>query len=157
MVNTNKIVPDPPDNTDENFATNHENIIMGTDSDTDDDDVALDGYEPLPLGPVDDVNEESSDSDDDSGVGSGGQHSSNENLPPINPIEGTLVREVWASPRPFVVDIAMDSEKVDEVKQAMAGITLPASAIPEWASSIPEEQWKQHLINRLQNLQGQSK
>lgn len=46
----------------------------------------------------------------------------------------------------------MDSQKVDEVKQVMAHITLPASSIPEWAAKIPEENWKQELMQRIEHI-----
>lgn len=46
----------------------------------------------------------------------------------------------------------MDNKKVDEVKQAMASITLPSTAIPEWAVNIKEEDWKQELLERIERL-----
>ncbi|KAF2883982.1 hypothetical protein ILUMI_22180 [Ignelater luminosus] len=149
----NKGVPQPPNNSTEENLSPNEDVVLGTDSDSDEDDNALSGYEPLPLAPPEDLNnDESSDSEDDSGVGSGGQPSE-ESLPPINRIENQLVGEVWSGPSPSAVDIKMDSNKVDEVKQVMANITLPPSSIPEWANNIPEEQWKQHLLSRLHDLQ----
>jgi hypothetical protein len=45
----------------------------------------------------------------------------------------------------------MGSQQVEQVKAAMANFSLPASAIPGWASAVPEEQWKQQLLNRIQS------
>jgi len=33
----------------------------------------------------------------------------------------------------------------------MSGITLPTSAIPEWAKVVPEEKWKATLVSRITN------
>lgn len=33
----------------------------------------------------------------------------------------------------------------------MAGITLPSSAIPEWAKVVPEEKWKSSLVSSITN------
>lgn len=62
------------------------------------------------------------------------------------------MREVWTCAPPKSVDIEMNSQKVDEVKQAMANITLPSTSIPDWASKIPEEEWKQELMERIEQL-----
>lgn len=68
-------------------------------------------------------------------------------------MEQILVKEVWSVPTP--TDIEMDSKKVDEVKQVMSTITLPPSSIPDWASNISEEEWKQQLTKRLQAMKGE--
>lgn len=73
-------------------------------------------------------------------------------IPQIVPAEEIILKEVWSGPPPKTSDIEMDSEKVDEVKQAMANITLPSTAIPEWAMNIPEEDWKQELLERIEKL-----
>lgn len=33
----------------------------------------------------------------------------------------------------------------------MSGITLPMSAIPEWAKVVPEEKWKASLVSSITN------
>ena len=43
------------------------------------------------------------------------------------------------------------SEQVDLIRQVMAGITLPSSAIPEWAKVVPEEKWKSSLVSSITN------
>lgn len=144
MVSSNRGYPDP-DNPSEDIAPNNE-IILVTDTDTDDEDNPYNDYEPLPMNDITDLSDEEnnhSDSDEAS-------EPTPDSLPQITRIEATLVKEVWSAPLPRAVDIEMDSTRVDEVKKAMNNFTLPPSAIPEWANTIPEEQWKQQLINRLQ-------
>ncbi|KAK9870245.1 hypothetical protein WA026_006332 [Henosepilachna vigintioctopunctata] len=60
-----------------------------------------------------------------------------------------LNQEVMACLDSPPVDIEMNSAKVEEVKQVMVNITLPPSAIPEWAAKVPEEEWKEYLFNKL--------
>lgn len=145
MVKSDRGLPEPPEtSTNGSVSPNHE-IMATPDSDTENED-GYAGYQPLPLNPDENL---SSDSEDDT--------ENNENtaqpedtLPPITRMEDTLVREVWSGAPPQ--DIAMDSSKVDEVKQMMANVTLPPSSIPEWARNIPEEAWKETLLNRIQNI-----
>ena len=46
--------------------------------------------------------------------------------------------------------LPINAEKAAEIQAAMANFTLPPSAVPAWAVNIPEEQWKQGLLERLQ-------
>ncbi|XP_044258631.1 uncharacterized protein LOC123007410 [Tribolium madens] len=145
MVSSNWGYPDP-EKTSEDLSPNNE-IIMATDTDTDEEENPYNDYQPLPTNDVPEV-EGSNSSDNEEGA-----VANVDSLPPITPMEETLVKEVWTGPAPKAVDIEMDSNKVNEVKQAMINFALPPSSIPEWANNIPEEQWKQQLINRLQSLQ----
>lgn len=43
----------------------------------------------------------------------------------------------------------MTNEKVEEIKLAMKNITLPAAAIPKWASEVDEDVWKRKLYDSL--------
>lgn len=79
------------------------------------------------------------------------QDSNNAQVPPITRAESTITQELWASSPETRPDIVMDSAKVTEVLQAMNNFTLPANAIPEWAHNVPEDLWKQRLLERLQN------
>lgn len=45
----------------------------------------------------------------------------------------------------------MKQEQVDLIRQVMSGITLPTSAIPEWAKVVPEEKWKATLVSSITN------
>lgn len=130
-------------------------VIPGTDtSDTEDEENQYDGYVPLPLLPTENENEQSSEDEYEEGnENSIIDRNSGGYFPEIEPIHRTLVQEVWSGPPPEHVDIEMDSAKANEVKLAMANFTLPSSSIPDWAANIPEEQWKEQLINRIQSLQ----
>ena len=64
------------------------------------------------------------------------------------------LREVWSGSSNGD-SIEMGSEWVEEVRAAMANFALPLSAVPDWASAVPEEQWKQQLLDRIQRLQQQ--
>lgn len=35
----------------------------------------------------------------------------------------------------------------------MASITIPETSIPQWASTISEEQWKEQLLIRIKQMQ----
>ncbi|PNF16766.1 hypothetical protein B7P43_G00885 [Cryptotermes secundus] len=64
------------------------------------------------------------------------------------------LREVWSGSS-HGDSIEMGSEQAERVRAAMANFSLPASAIPSWASAVPEEQWKQQLLDRIQRQQQQ--
>lgn len=60
--------------------------------------------------------------------------------------------EVWSSPHnPSNID--MDADKINQVKSMMASFTLPTTAIPEWANTVSEEEWKERLIGRIKEIQ----
>lgn len=42
--------------------------------------------------------------------------------------------------------IDLSKDRVESIRSAMAGFQLPASAIPSWASNLPEEEW-QKIVN----------
>ena len=60
--------------------------------------------------------------------------------------------EVWSSSE-NQSNIELDADKIDQVKLAMASFTLPSSNIPEWATSVSEEQWKEQIIDRIKKMQ----
>lgn len=146
MVNANRGVQDPSnDCASSNVTPNNNEIVTGADSDTDDDANNYEGYQPLPGNAEDACSEE--ESDDDAEAATATSASPANDLPDVVPIEQTLLKEVWDCG--VSKDIEMDSNKVDAVKRAMVNITLPASAIPAWASSVPEEEWKATLLSRI--------
>ncbi|XP_055387977.1 uncharacterized protein LOC129616377 [Condylostylus longicornis] len=57
--------------------------------------------------------------------------------------------KVWKNPRPKELEMELDISKTEQIMAAMAHITLPLSAIPEWAHEISENQWKEDLLNRI--------
>lgn len=153
MVNANRGLSDPPNGyTDNNVTTPNNDIVPppAADSDSDEETNNYEGYQPLPGNAEDACSEEESDEDDGVTTNNVQQQSPPaKDLPDIVPIERTLLKEVWESG--LSKDIEMDSSKVDAVKRAMVNITLPASAFPDWANNVPEEEWKATLLNRIQD------
>ncbi|XP_071645290.1 male-enhanced antigen 1 [Temnothorax longispinosus] len=62
------------------------------------------------------------------------------------------ILEVWSCPNNRS-DIDLDATKIKEVKSVMASITIPETSIPQWASAISEEQWKEQLLVRIKQMQ----
>ncbi|XP_003737734.1 male-enhanced antigen 1 [Galendromus occidentalis] len=51
-------------------------------------------------------------------------------------------------------ELALDEEQIAKIKTAMAGIKLPSSCQPPWASEIPEAEWNrrlQQILHKKQN------
>jgi len=46
-------------------------------------------------------------------------------------------------------EIVVDEGKAKEIASLMSGFELPATAVPEWAKSVPEEVWKKNLLSAL--------
>lgn len=152
-------LPDP-DHPNEELKVTNENVFVVTDEDSDQETGISDSfqaygqYQPLSTfsnEDVDTVSDEDSDSEnnENSEITASSNVPSSIPVPSIDSMESTLLKEVWSGSSAKVCDIEMDNEKVDEVKQLMLNITLPPSAIPDWAANIPEDEWKSHLMNRL--------
>nr|CAD7432861.1 unnamed protein product [Timema monikensis] len=60
--------------------------------------------------------------------------------------------QVWSGPT-AQPDIEIGAEQAEQIRTAMSSFTLPSSAIPAWAASVPEDEWKQQLLARIKNLQ----
>ncbi|XP_073826831.1 uncharacterized protein [Musca autumnalis] len=71
------------------------------------------------------------------------------NLPPIESIDAEVEREVWSQPRPQELEIELDSNKTQQILSAMANFSLPNMAVPSWADGVPEERWKEELLERI--------
>ncbi|XP_058808712.1 male-enhanced antigen 1 [Phymastichus coffea] len=132
------------------------NVITTQESDSEDEDVGMSGYMPLSQVPIEGEPLEDDDDDEeefewnsapteDQQTELESNHVADSSVPPE-----TL--EVWSSPcNPS--NIELTSDKINEVKSAMASFTLPSTAIPEWANSISEDQWKEQLIHRIKEIQ----
>jgi len=61
------------------------------------------------------------------------------------------VRHVWAGRRSNQSGECSNRNmgKVDDIRKAMAQITLPETAVPEWANQLSEEDWRKALDERL--------
>ncbi|KAJ8926414.1 hypothetical protein NQ314_021202, partial [Rhamnusium bicolor] len=156
MVTSDTGLPDP-DNPNNDLRVSNEDVILVTDDDEDSDDqetVTLDDYQPLPM-------EDTGDSNYCSTYGyqtpENTTTSSARRRTPMEEVVVATFKQVWNECHPSEGDIEMDSKKIDEVKEAMSKITLPPSSIPEWANSVPEDEWKKHLLNRLQTNQEEKK
>lgn len=60
--------------------------------------------------------------------------------------------QVWSSSI-LSKNIDMDADKINQVKHVMASFSLPNAAIPEWANTVSEEQWKEELMDRIKSMQ----
>ncbi|KAJ2942616.1 hypothetical protein O0L34_g2082 [Tuta absoluta] len=144
--------PDPPDNSPHELSSpSRPDLLMNGPQAGEESDEELNehfGYEPLAQGP--EALQSDHDSDDDMESPESEQPPPAD-VPPIETMDAVLTREVWSSPRP-VDPIQMDNQRAQEVMSAMANFALPSTAIPEWAQSIPEEQWKQTLNDRIEKM-----
>ncbi|XP_018917072.2 uncharacterized protein [Bemisia tabaci] len=148
--------PEPPQEcNDVDSTAQASNIVVYETDESDGEQIVSDGYELLPL--------------DDAAVGSDDEnldgresmsnvsHSLNfdpsdtsntiPTVPSISPFEADS--ELDLPPR---ADIVVDTARI---QAAMAQFSLPPSAIPSWASVIPESQWTHHLMSRINTLQNQ--
>ena len=58
-------------------------------------------------------------------------------------------RDYWGYYYYYALKSSCPSDKVQAVKHAMAGFSLPASSVPQWAKVVPEDVWKAELIGGL--------
>lgn len=147
-------------------------------SDSEDEDLAHDGYEMLPQ----DLNDNAQHEEEDSEVitfncllieytvyyiffiiffvqDSSSSEENNEviipssNIPAVSTFDQALrseVSELWSTAHSSrLPNIEMDCAKEELIRNALANFTLPSSAIPSWAKDIPEEEWKQQLIQQI--------
>uniref|UniRef100_A0A182HVE6 Menorin-like domain-containing protein n=2 Tax=Anopheles arabiensis TaxID=7173 RepID=A0A182HVE6_ANOAR len=111
------------------------------------------GYQPLNMDELNHPNRRPSLMEDEaeSGVGEGesvGLDGAN------NSINADFLNvDVWNAPRPNELNIELDSSKAAEIVNVMAGIKLPTTAVPEWARGVPEEEWKENLLQRIRQRQ----
>jgi len=54
-------------------------------------------------------------------------------------------------------DIQLTEESADVIKNAMKGISLPPTAIPDWAKEITEDVWKSRLLDTMKKKPGNSR
>lgn len=125
------------------------------DSDSEDD-VGMAGYVPLSQIPAD-SDPILYEDEDEEWISNAGEPS--QALPPLLESQQDYISEtveVWSSPYNRS-NIDMDADKIDQVKSMMASFTLPTTAIPEWAKTISEDQWKEQLIGRIKEMQSREK
>ncbi|XP_055639782.1 male-enhanced antigen 1 [Toxorhynchites rutilus septentrionalis] len=145
-------LPDLPgqNEDDGNFCVDNDNVInMEVTTDESENDSAEEseylGYQPLS------ANEGLDTFDDDDGSETA-QTTILENVPnsamyQYNPELFNV--DVWNAPRPDELSFEIDTAKAEQIVNVMAGINLPNSSVPAWAEGIPEERWKEALLQRI--------
>lgn len=63
--------------------------------------------------------------------------------------------QIWNEPRQ-VENIVLDTTKTAEILNVMNNFKLPPSSIPVWARDIPEDQWKDDLLQKIRLRQNPS-
>ncbi|XP_017875164.1 male-enhanced antigen 1 [Ceratina calcarata] len=127
-------------------------------SDSEDDDIGIAGYLPLSQVPADSDPILYEDEDVEWAWSNTGEPSQVLRASSLESQQNSLSEtiEVWSSSHNRS-NIDMDADKIDQVKSMMATFTLPVTAIPEWANTISEEQWKEQLIGRIKEIQNREK
>ncbi|XP_067625941.1 uncharacterized protein [Eurosta solidaginis] len=125
---------------------------------------AYHGYQPLAMGDepsdvaMDDRDSEDVDGDNDvsqettihkaeSEIAHGSDLA--ENLPKVESVDTEIERQVWSEPRPKELLLDLDNTKTTQILNVMANITLPNAVVPDWAAGVPEERWKEELLERI--------
>lgn len=70
-------------------------------------------------------------------------------VPSITTCDQEIQREIWAVPRPANTNIDLDTSKTETIMHIMSGFALSSSIIPPWAKEIPEQEWKEDLLQRI--------
>ncbi|XP_037710584.1 uncharacterized protein LOC119547689 isoform X1 [Drosophila subpulchrella] len=133
----------------------------GVESEDDDDLEVYDGYQPLALDEdIDGADPEevprepvapSEDNDGDIDLMTAEVTHGDPNMPPIEPADVEIERQVWSEPRPRELQMDLDKTRTEQILKAMSTITLPNITVPDWAKGVPEERWKHELLDRINN------
>ena len=62
---------------------------------------------------------------------------------------------IWNEPRQGE-NILLDTNKTAEILNVMNNFKLPPTSIPTWAKEIPEDQWKNDLLQKIRLRQAPS-
>ncbi|KAL6441409.1 hypothetical protein ACFW04_003553 [Cataglyphis niger] len=127
--------------------------MMNDEDDSDDEDVGMAGYMPLSQvsTDVDPILDREESDEWLSGFDESTQISSAHMMEAQQSCSSEIL-QVWSS-SDNRSDIDLDASKIKEVKSVMASITLPETSIPQWASTISEELWKEQLLVRIKQMQ----
>ncbi|XP_016945578.3 male-enhanced antigen 1 [Drosophila suzukii] len=133
----------------------------GVESEDDDDSDVYDGYQPLALDEDNDGADPeemtrepvapSEDNDGDIDLMTAEVTHGDPNMPPIEPADVEIERQVWSEPRPRELQMDLDKTRTEQILKAMSTITLPNITVPDWAKGVPEERWKHELLDRINN------
>lgn len=134
------------------------NVLLDTrmvndEEDSDDEDMGMAGYVPLSQvsTDADPILEREENDEWLSEFDESAQTSSTHTSEPQQSCSSEIL-QVWSCSHNRS-DIDLDATKIKEVKSVMASITLPETSIPQWASTISEEQWKEQLLVRIKEMQ----
>lgn len=121
--------------------------------DSDDEDMGMAGYMPLSQVPTD-ADPILGEEENDEWLSGFGESTQASSVPTTETQQNcsSEILEVWSCSNNRS-DIDLDATKIKEVKSVMASITIPETSIPQWASTISEEQWKEQLLIRIKQMQ----
>ncbi|XP_076249115.1 male-enhanced antigen 1 [Calliopsis andreniformis] len=127
------------------------------DSESEDDEREMAGYVPLSQVPAD-SDPMLYEDDDEEWTSNAGEPNQTLPLPQLESQHNCMSEtiEVWSSPHNRS-NIDMDADKINQVKSMMASFILPTTAIPEWANTVSEDEWKERLIGRIKEIQSREK
>ncbi|XP_043462513.1 male-enhanced antigen 1 [Leptopilina heterotoma] len=153
--------PEPKhDVVDENWSASNINtgVTASDDSESDDEDHTVEGYVPLAQEPVDGDLLLEEDEDEAEWIPLNVEQELPESTnSQTHIIQSETVVQVWSSSSSSsscnCSNIDMDADKINQVKHVMASFSLPNTAIPEWANTVSEEQWKEQLMDRIKTIQ----
>ncbi|CAL1283590.1 unnamed protein product [Larinioides sclopetarius] len=142
----------PSENAENNSNEPPANLVSDSDSYSEDED--HDGYQPLSQDPENCLDNHSDDVDEDSNflpeeemITCGVSLPSSSLLLPA-PSDEMIVSD---SKSDMKKDLKMDADHIETIKSVMRSITLPKSNLPQWATLVPEEEWKSALLSSMLN------
>ncbi|GIY67420.1 male-enhanced antigen 1 [Caerostris extrusa] len=139
----------PSDNADNENSNEHPpNGVSDSDSFSEEED--YDGYQPLSQDP-DNCLDNPSDMDEDSYFLSEEEMMTcGINLPNTLLLPAPAVETITSNQKTDTKkDLRMDEDHIETIKSVMKGITLPKSNLPQWATAVPEEEWKSALLSGM--------
>ena len=143
---------DIPDDDAENVSSaTVENIVLShSDTDSESENIDHDGYELLSQDPENffsvenDEEDYNSTSDIEESITAEVNNLNTSSLLLSAPISSDTSFDDFASEI-----LTMDEDHIETIKSVMKGITLPSSSLPQWATLVPEEEWKAALFSEM--------
>ncbi|XP_063241012.1 uncharacterized protein LOC134541465 isoform X2 [Bacillus rossius redtenbacheri] len=84
-------------------------------------------------------------------VASSAESASNHSKTSFDAGTGAELRELWSGAATRA-DFELGADKIQAVREAMSRVALPPSSVPGWAAAVPEEQWRQQIMDRVREL-----
>lgn len=155
--------PDPPQNhcdAEVGPISSSSLVTMGgNSSDSENEEVSNNGYELLPMTPLEDGDMSSDSEEEVNNIVH--ETLSTDSDPEEDNSQQSELNQVDKNDRVSPSDTEgnsqqnqeMDPELMEQVKSAMSGFSLPLTAVPNWAFLVPEEEWRTHLVERMHCIQ----